>query len=61
MYYEFSVARGDHHLFATAERCAKTEEKANALQELLKEKFPPEEGYVVIRAEVTTTLTAQPV
>lgn len=47
MYYEINVAFQGGHLFATAPRSITTEEKAEAVWDLFRKKFPKESGYEV--------------
>ena len=46
-FYEINVSVDGNHLFATATRSLKTEEKAKKLAKLFKERFPESEGYEV--------------
>ena len=47
MYYEINVSKNGHHVFATAERSLTTITATHVLYKLFKEKFPPEEGYLI--------------
>lgn len=47
MYTEFNVSKDGSHFFATHERSCTDSNKAQALKEVLKEKFPESEGYKV--------------
>ena len=47
MYIEFNIALNGKHLFATHKRSCTNSEKAKALNEILQEKFPLSEGYVI--------------
>jgi hypothetical protein len=46
-YYEINVAKDGRHLFATAERSATDALEADRLLDLLRAKFPAEQGYSV--------------
>lgn len=50
MYYDINVAKNGSHFFATSTRSCRTEEEAKKVYKVLREKFPPEEGY-----EITVT------
>lgn len=45
MYYEINVSLNGQHLFATNERSITSTHKLKEVYEILKEKFPKEEGY----------------
>ena len=47
MYYDINVSIDGKHLFAVAERSAKTYREMIKIKELFVEKFPVEEGYVI--------------
>lgn len=47
MYYEINIALNGSHLFATAERSIRDEEKLFTVLKLLDKKFPAEEGYKI--------------
>lgn len=47
MHYEVNVSRNGIHVFATHERSLVSLEKARAVRDLLREKFPQSEGYEV--------------
>lgn len=46
-YYEINVALNGHHLFATAERSCTNVWAFKKVIEILKQKFPVEEGYSI--------------
>ena len=45
MYYEINVALNGKHLFATAERSITNKWKLKEVYNVIKEKFPQEDGY----------------
>ena len=45
MYYEINIALNGKHFFATAERSITNKWKLKEVYDVLKEKFPQEEGY----------------
>ena len=45
MYYEINVALNGKHFFATSERSITNKWKLKEVYNVLKEKFPQEEGY----------------
>jgi hypothetical protein len=47
MYYEINVALKGKHFFATAERSITNKWKLKEVYDILKEKFPQEEGYEI--------------
>ena len=47
MYYEINVALNGKHFFATAERSITNKWKLKEVYNILKEKFPQEEGYEI--------------
>ena len=47
MYYEINVALKGKHFFATAERSITNKWKLKEVYDILKEKFPHEEGYEI--------------
>ncbi len=47
MYYEINVALKGKHFFATAERSITNKWKLKEVYDVLKEKFPQEEGYEI--------------
>ena len=54
MYYEINVAKDGRHFFATDKRSITNKNKLKEVYEVLKEKFPPEEGYDMIVSFVET-------
>lgn len=54
MYYEINVSKDGKHLFATDKRSITNKNALKNVYEVLKEKFPPEEGYdmLVSRIEI---------
>lgn len=47
MYYEINVSKNGYHFFATAERSITTQQQAEKMYNLFKEKFPESEGYSI--------------
>lgn len=47
MYYEINVSKNGYHFFATAERSITTQQQAEKMYKLFKEKFPESEGYSI--------------
>ncbi len=45
MYYEINIALNGKHFFATSERSITNEHKLKEVYNVLKEKFPNEDGY----------------
>lgn len=55
MYYEINVALNGQHFFATDKRSITNEIALKIVYRVLKEKFPPEEGYDIFVSRVETT------
>lgn len=53
MYYEINVALNGRHFFATAERSITTQWDLEKVYNVLKEKFPTEEGYEITISQWT--------
>ena len=52
MYYEINVAKDGKHFFATDKRSITTEKALKEVYKVLKEKFPPEEGYNMLVSQI---------
>lgn len=48
MYYEINVALNGRHFFATDKRSLTNKDAMERVYKVLKEKFPPEEGYDIL-------------
>jgi hypothetical protein len=48
MYYEINVSLNTQHFFATSERSISNMKDLKKIYNILKEKFPEEEGYKII-------------
>lgn len=46
-FYEINISLKGQHFFATAERSIQSEEKLKKVYNILKEKFPKQEGYEI--------------
>ena len=55
MYYEINVAKDGRHFFATDKRSITTERALKEIYPIIKEKFPPEEGYIILVSCMNTT------
>lgn len=55
MYYEINVALNGQHFFATDKRSITNEIALKVVYKILKEKFPPEEGYDILVSCTKTT------
>ena len=55
MYYEINVAKDGKHFFATDKRSITNERALKEVYKVLKEKFPPEEGYDILVSYMQTT------
>ena len=54
MYYEINVALNGKHFFATDKRSITNKWKLKEVYKVLKEKFPPEEGYDITVSYIET-------
>ena len=54
MYYEINVSLNGQHFFATDKRSITTQRALKEVYPILKEKFPPEEGYDILVSCVET-------
>ena len=48
MYYEINVSKDGRHFFATDKRSITNKHALKEVYEVFKEKFPPEEGYMML-------------
>lgn len=48
MYYEINVSLNGRHFFATDKRSITNKRALKEVYPILKEKFPPEEGYCIL-------------
>lgn len=55
MYYEINVTLNGKHLFATAERSITNKWKLKEVYDIIKNKFPKEEGYDISVSKYETT------
>ena len=55
MYYEINIAKDGRHFFATDKRSITTERALKEVYSILKEKFPVEEGYIILVSCMKTT------
>lgn len=54
MYYEINVSLNGRHFFATDKRSITTERALKEVYPIIKEKFPPEEGYDILVSQMET-------
>lgn len=54
MYYEINVSLNGRHFFATDKRSITTQRALKEVYSILKEKFPPEEGYILLVSCIET-------
>ena len=55
MYYEINVAKDGKHFFATDKRSITTESALKEVYQIIKAKFPEEEGYNIMVTYYETT------
>lgn len=55
MYYEINVSKDGKHFFATDKRSITTKRALKEVYSIIKEKFPPEEGYDILVSYTQTT------